>query len=169
MKLKATFKKLSQAVFFFGLFILATAMIPTGTTSAAGPDCSGNNWSDNNILGIPPWYKYLEGEDVEQLDGNTVCQPVINSDKVKGTGQSSLPKGDILLIAAAILEMLSRLAALAAFAYLIYGGFMYLTSSGNPEQVKKAGSTLLNAAIGLGIAISATTFINFFATRLGAS
>jgi biopolymer transport protein ExbB/TolQ len=55
---------------------------------------------------------------------------------------------------------------LAAFFYLIYGGFMYLTSSGNAESVKKAGSTLLNAAIGLAIAISATTLVNFFASRL---
>ena len=62
--------------------------------------------------------------------------------------------------------MLIAVAGLAALAYLVYGGFMYLTSNGNAEQVKNAGSTLLNAIIGLAIAISATTLVNYIANQL---
>lgn len=117
---------------------------------------------DNSLLGIPTWYKYLEGTEVTQDDGGVVCQPTITLKD----GEDKLPKKDILLIVAAVLEILIRIAGIAAFIYLLYGGFMYLTSSGNSESVKNAGSTLLNAAIGLAIAVSATTIINFFANRL---
>ncbi|MDQ5914078.1 MAG: hypothetical protein QG623_697 [Patescibacteria group bacterium] len=126
------------------------------------------------LLGIPTWYKYLGGSEVQQrnpADGSpagTVCQPLIwtRSDETDPSKNEKLPRRDMLLIAAAIIDILLRVAGLAAFIYLLYGGFMYLTSSGNSEGVKKAGSTLLNAAIGLAIAISATTIVNYFAGRL---
>ncbi len=118
--------------------------------------------TDNSLLGIPTWYKYLDGTEVTQDDGSVVCQPTIGLKD----GEDKLPKKDILLIVAAVLEILIRIAGIAAFVYLLYGGFMYLTSSGNSESVKNAGSTLLNAAIGLAIAVSATTIVNFFASRL---
>lgn len=37
----------------------------------------------------------------------------------------------------------------------IYGGFMWMTAAGNDEQVKKAGSLIRSAVIGLIIVISA--------------
>ena len=37
----------------------------------------------------------------------------------------------------------------AALIMLLYGAYMYLTSEGNPEKVKKAQSTLMYAVIGL--------------------
>ena len=119
---------------------------------------------DNSILGIPTWYKYLDGEEVEIRDIKdsstirTVCQPVIEPD----SGQS-IPTEDILLVVAAIFDILIRIAGLAAFIFLLYGGFMYLTSSGEAENTKKAGQILLNAAIGLAIAVSATAIVNFVA------
>jgi hypothetical protein len=126
-------------------------LVPAQTNACSVPT--------GTLLGIPPWYKYLQGEEVEQKDG-TVCQPKLTAPS------GELPKKDLLLVAAAVLEMLIRVAGLAAFAFLIYGGFMYLTSSGNSESTKKAGSTILNAAIGLAISISATTLVNFFANKL---
>lgn len=125
---------------------------------------SGNAFAcdvpQDTILGIPPWYTYLEGEEIQQLDSSgspkteTACQPVVRT------------RTDLALIMAAILTILIRVAGIAAFIFLLYGGFMYLTSNGNPENVKNAGTTLLNAAIGLAIAISGTVLVNFFAGRL---
>lgn len=140
----------------------------TATVSAlnSGESCDAG---DNSLLGVPPWYKYLPAEGITQIvpvagggyEEKVICQPTI-----KAQADEKLPINNILLIVAAFIEILIRVAGLAAFVYLIYGGFMYLTSNGNSENVSKAGSTLLNAAIGLGIAISATAFINFFAGRL---
>ncbi len=141
-----------MAVFALAVLSVLT-LIPAQTNACSVPT--------GTLLGIPPWYKYLQGEEVQQKDGS-VCQPKLTA------SNGELPKKDLLLIGAAVLEMLIRVAGLAAFAFLIYGGFMYLTSSGNSDSTKKAGSTLLNAAIGLAIAISSTTLVNFFANKLSA-
>jgi len=143
----------------------------TGNASAKVGDNCSDTLDRNALFGIPPWYKYLPGEIVIQqtLDGSggleevEVCQPVIKKD---ASSEKAIPKKAILLIVAAVLQMLISVAGLAALGYLIYGGFMYLTSNGNAEQVKNAGSTMLNAIVGLAIAISATTLVNYLATNL---
>jgi hypothetical protein len=156
-------------------FLIVGIFFAIGQNTMASTPCSADEIAEirgNTLLGIPPWYKYLPTEKVRTIvpDGNggtqtvEACQPTIK----RINDEKTIPRNNILLVVAAILEILVRVAGLAAFIYLIYGGFMYLTSGGNSENVKKAGSTLLNAAIGLAIAISATTFINFFAGRLAA-
>ncbi len=131
----------------------------------------------NGVLGIPTWYKYLDGKWVataikdssgalvfdvtDPAKHELICQP-----DIKTSGGETIPFTAIMSISAAILDILVRLAGLVAFGYLVYGGFIYLTSSGESDKAKKAGSTLLNAAIGLAIAVSASAIINFFASRL---
>lgn len=155
------------------VFVISLSFVGFGMSgsvnAAAGGDCS-DTLNRGSLFGIPPWFKYLPGEYVTQVvpdgsggvDEKEVCQPVIKKD----SSENAIPKKAILLIVAAVLQMLIAVAGLAALAYLVYGGFMYLTSNGNAEQTKKAGSTLLNAIVGLAIAISATTLVNYFATQL---
>lgn len=156
--------------FILVLIISTVLLVLNGSYRASalnvGDSC---DVGDNSLLGIPTWYKYLPAEGITQIvpvkgggvEEKVVCQPTL-----KTIDDEKIPINNILLIVAAITEILIRIAGLAAFIFLIYGGFMYLTSSGNSENISKAGTTLLNAAIGLGIAISATAFINFFAGRL---
>jgi hypothetical protein len=49
----------------------------------------------------------------------------------------------------------------AALVTFIYAGFMFLTSSGNPEQVKKAKDTMLYAAIGVAISMGSYAILSF--------
>lgn len=72
-----------------------------------------------------------------------------------------------LLIAMAILDDLVRLAALVAVGYIIYGGFQYITSQGSPDLTKKAQQTIINALIGLVLAIIAASVVAFIGNRLG--
>lgn len=44
--------------------------------------------------------------------------------------------------------------------FLIYGGMLFVLSSGNPDKVKKAKNTVLFSLIGLALAISANVIIN---------
>ena len=48
---------------------------------------------------------------------------------------------------------------------LIFGGFLYITSAGNPEKVKNAKNTIMYAIIGLIIAIFAYAIINWVVTQ----
>lgn len=169
---KKSIKKLKTVILVLVLGLSFAGLGATGDTRAAiGDDCSGD-LRRSAFFGIPPWYKYLPGEKVLQMapDGSggikevEVCQPVIKKD----SSEKAIPKKAILLIVASVLQMLIAVAGLAALAFIVYGGFMYLTSNGNAEQVKNAGSTLLNAIIGLAIAVSATTIVNYLAKQLSA-
>lgn len=59
-----------------------------------------------------------------------------------------------------IIKVIAGLAGLVATGFFVAGGFMYITSSGNPEHLDRAKRTLLWAAIGLGITIAAFVISN---------
>ncbi len=60
------------------------------------------------------------------------------------------------------------LIALAAL-FIILAAFRYLTSGGDPEKAKKAGSTLLYAAVAVGVALLARAIPLVAASFLGAN
>lgn len=97
---------------------------------------------------FPTWYEYLP----KTMTSGT-CQPAIHS------------LTDIWLIVAAIIEILLRLAALAAVVFIIYGGIMFTTSQGSPDQTAQARSTIINALIGLAFAVSAALLVGFLAEQ----
>jgi hypothetical protein len=106
--------------------------------------CPGPKEAIWNIL--PTWYEFLPRNSA----GGT-CQPALFS------------LSDIWLVAAAIVEILLRIAALAAIVFVIVGGVMFTTSQGSPEQAAKARSTIINALIGLLISVSASLLVGFLA------
>lgn len=106
-----------------------------------------------SFFGLKPWYAYL------QLDGN--CN-VVNFQVLPQNGQS-----DLLLVGLAIFDDLLRIAALVAIGYIIYGGVLYVTSQGSPDQTGKAQNTILNALIGLVIAIISAALVSFIGSRIG--
>jgi hypothetical protein len=63
-----------------------------------------------------------------------------------------------------IITVLAGLAGLVATGFFVAGGFTYITSSGNPEQLDKAKRTLTWSAIGLAIVIAAFVLANIVTT-----
>lgn len=59
-----------------------------------------------------------------------------------------------------IIQIIAGLAGLIATGFFVAGGFGYITSSGNPENLEKSKRTLLYAAIGLAITIGAFVLSN---------
>jgi ABC-type Fe3+ transport system permease subunit len=108
--------------------------------------CSGKGVVDQLFLSFPTWYEYLPTTSV-----NGVCSPQLSS------------LSDVWLIVAAVIEILLRIAALVAVAFVIYGGIAYSVSQGNPDKTSKAKNTLLYAFIGLVIAVSAAAIVTFIA------
>jgi len=107
------------------------------------------------FFGLAPWYQYLQMAD----DGTGHCTP--QNFQVLGTHSS------FLLIGMAIIDDLIRVAALVAFFFIITGGFTYMTSQGAPDATSRAKSTIVNALVGLVIAILATVIVNFIGNSLG--
>ena len=119
-------------------------MNPLLLFAAYNPQCNGG------FLIFPPWYKYLNVSDYP------ACVPAVTH------------LTDIWLIVAAIIEILLRVAAIVAVVFIIYAGFSYTTSQGDPEGTGRAKSTLVNALIGLAIAVSAAAIVSFIANSIKA-
>lgn len=110
--------------------------------AAISDKCGGS------FLGFPKWYSYL------QSDSANSCSPAISS------------LTDIWLIVAAIIEILLRIAALIAVIFVISGGFKYITSQGEPEATAHARGAIINALIGLVIAVSAAVIVGYIARSI---
>lgn len=122
----------------------------TSFMAAAGDACQLRAGSGGDLFGIPTWYKYLSG--VEETGGK--CAVSFNF------------PGDIMLIAAAIIEILLRIAALVAVGFVLYGGVQYIMSQGEPDRLTAARSTIINALIGLAIAVVSIAVVVYVAGRL---
>lgn len=103
-----------------------------------------------DFFGFPTWYKYLDGTGT-----GADCNPVITS------------INDIWLIVLAIIEILIRLAAIAAIVYIVYGGIRLTASRGNPDKIASARTAIIDAIVGLLIAIIAIALVNFIGNSVG--
>lgn len=128
---------LSSIVTIFTVFILSSS----SALALVPPECS------NSFFGLPPWYQYLNIEP-------TNCSIV--------PGQSNVP----VLVILGVIAIAIRLAGILAVFMIIWGGYKFIFSDGNSDQVAGARKTILNAVIGLIIVILATPLVNFIASRL---
>ncbi len=115
------------------------------------------------FFGLPTWYKYL----VETGRMKTVTDPHSGIVSCDLDGGLKWADGDLLLIFLGVLDICLRVAALVAIGYVIYGGISYITSEGSPDQTKNAQTTIINALIGLIIAILSTAIVSFVGNKLG--
>jgi len=100
---------------------------------------------------LPSWYKYLDGH--TDSTGACTLEDIVFPDDI----------GAILL---AVVEILLRIGAIVAVGFVIYGGFMYITSQGEPDKAAAARTTIINALVGLVVAILATAIISFIGGQL---
>ncbi|MDB5168784.1 MAG: hypothetical protein JWO41_140 [Candidatus Saccharibacteria bacterium] len=105
--------------------------------------CTGGG----SFFAFPHWYQYLDSVP----GSNGICTPAF-------TGLN-----DVWLVVAAIIEIMLRVGALIAVIAVIYGGFNYLTSQGEPDKTNKARMTIINALAGLAISIFASVLVSFIA------
>ena len=60
-----------------------------------------------------------------------------------------------------ILKVILGVLGVVAVAYIIYGGFMITTASGDPVKVKKGKETIMYGVMGLVVALLAFAIVNF--------
>lgn len=106
-----------------------------------------NACSSNKFFGLPTWYKYLN------LDEN--CN-VITKDI------ENVPAKIIL----GVIDIALYLAGILAVVMIIWGGYLFIFGNGDPGQIASARKTILNAVIGLVIAILASQIVRFVAYLL---
>lgn len=70
-------------------------------------------------------------------------------------------------VIANIINIAMMAAGLVAVIYLVIGGFRYVTSGGNAEQIEGAKATILNAIIGLIVIFISFLLVNYILRALG--
>jgi hypothetical protein len=124
------------------------------------------------FFGLVPWYQYMTGEffstsapTSSQGDPCAIkCFNLFNQTVANDCGQKNSDVPGVLL---AVIDDLLRVAGLAAIAFVLVGAFQLVTSQGNAEETVKARSTILNALIGLALAMVAIAFISFIGSKIG--
>jgi len=100
---------------------------------------------NDSILGIPSWHAKLEKSPFPE------CAPQLDD------------LDNIWLIVLGIADILIRLSIYFAIGFIIYGGVQFVISQGVPDKVAAAKKTILNAVIGLALAVTATAIVSYAA------
>lgn len=131
------------------MFLTVLGFVVRAEPVGAAP-CEPNK----TFLGVPTWYRHLDGE----TDSFGRCSPVLDRNE---DGSISLNSG--LPIGLAVLEIMLRFAGLVAVVMIFVGSFRYITTQGNPENAAGARKTIINALIGLVIVMISTGLVGYIA------
>lgn len=104
---------------------------------------------ESSLVGLKPWYAGLVGK---TKDGKCVVGTP-KSDKDDNTNMTTF----VWTIVLNVLEDLFIIAGYLALGFIIYGGYAYMTSAGDPGKATKGKSLISSAVVGLIIAILATS------------
>jgi len=120
---------------------------PTGSYTAAqcGNICTGSG----SFTGAINWAQLYAS--LRQIGGGFIFAP-------------NLTIGAII---SAALKYIFPLAGILLLVYLIWGGFIYLTSAGNPQQTKAAQGIITNALIGFVVIFVAYWIVQAIGVILG--
>lgn len=80
---------------------------------------------------------------------------------------SQLNLRDVIVLVNIIIKAALGLAGVVALIYLIYSGYLYMTSMGNPDALSSAKSKLTNTILGLIIIILAYAVVSLIVRYFG--
>ncbi len=99
---------------------------------------------NDHLLTFPAWYRGLTDGDCN------IKSP---------TDSGGLPKF-VWTIALNFIEIMLQLVGYISVAFIIVGGFTYMTSAGSPDGAARSRKTITNAVIGLVISIFSVGIVN---------
>ena len=104
------------------------------------------------ILTLKPWYDGLTQDNCSIKD--------IGSD---ADSQANF----IWRVVLNIVDDLLQLIGYTTVGYIMYGGFLMMTSNGAPDKAAHGRKTIMSAAIGLVIALASVALVNFISSKIG--
>ena len=84
-----------------------------------------------------------------------------------GNGNGLAKDADLPSVVTTVINIILYAVGVIAVVMMIFGGFQYITSSGDTAKVTKAKNTILYGIIGLVVAILAYAIVNFVITNIG--
>lgn len=157
---------LSASLITLLLFLSGVMLLPASVSAAPAPNSCKKG---GGLLNFPTWYEYLEvgTKEFKDKDGKLIgtdpCAIIGPADASTGKLNQQAVISRVLM---AVFEILLRIAGLLAIVFIVWGGVQYQISQGEPDRLSKARSVIINALIGLAIAVSATALVNFVGRNL---
>ena len=147
--------KLRKLLFVIGFVASFTLPLtfPAQVQAQSSLGTVGASECEKGILTFPVWFRGM-GK-VEKVDSDGTVHCTIASPSEVG-GLSTF----IWSIVLNVIDIILQLIAYAAVAFLIIGGFQYMTGGGNPATLQKAKGTITNALIGLVISLASVGIVN---------
>ena len=129
---------------FLGMILLAGGVFMVAPASAAsGSSCS------NHFLGFVPWYDGL-------TDSSCKIESPAGSDVQGGT--DAIAEFVWRIIANVLIDLFMVVGYLAVI-IIMYGGYLYIMSNGDPGKAAKGMKTIKSAAIGIILSVLANVII----------
>lgn len=161
--------KITKALFglvtFLFLYSALQFFSPGGISSTSVPDTTKGgsiaNQCSKEFLGLKPWFAYLPKDAFESGTCNIQNFSLFGK---TGTGADS----QLLPVALAVADDLIRIAGLVAVAFVISGGIQLVTSQAEPDKTKRARETIINALVGMVVAIIAASVVAYIGSKLSA-
>jgi len=115
-----------------------------------GDSCALPGSGVRSFFGFPHWWKYLSGA----RDPLGKCAP-----------NFQFPS-DTWAVALAIIDILLRLAGIAAVISIIIAGIGYITAAGSADKITASRKRIVNSLLGLGVVLVAATIVSFIGNSL---
>lgn len=140
-------KKITTILLIMAFFVSSLILSPEQVAAAPIRESVDNSCA-KGILGFRPWYQGI----VTKKEGKCV----VGTPKDSENGMATFVWSIVLNV---LIDLFSAI-GYAAVIFIIYGGFKYIMSQGDPGNVAKAKQILTSAAIGVGIALLASVVVN---------
>lgn len=137
-------------VILFGATSLAAVPTPV---MAAGGSCG-----TQNFLGMKPWYAGL-------CDGDDSSSNIVTPSE-KEQGGISIATFVWTIVLNVLFDLMVAIGYIAV-GFVVYGGYLYIMSQGDPTKAQKGKRTLMTAITGVVIAMGASVLVNTAVTILG--
>ena len=141
-------KKIIIAMSLMIIGSLGVSMTFPNTSFAESNKCD----KKGRILTLKPWYDGLTKDDCSLKNPDTDTNSQANY---------------IWKIALNIVDDLLQLIGYTTVGYIMYGGFLMMTSNGAPDKAAHGRKTIMSAAIGLVIALASVALVNFISSKIG--
>ena len=141
-------KKIIIAMSLMIIGSLGASMTFPNTSFAESNKCD----KKGRILTLKPWYDGLTQDNCSIKDPDSDADSQANF---------------IWKIALNIVDDLLQLIGYTTVGYIMYGGFLMMTSNGAPDKAAHGRKTIMSAAIGLVIALASVALVNFISSKIG--
>ena len=141
-------KKIIIAMSLMIIGSLGVSMTFPNTSFAESNKCD----KKGRILTLKPWYDGLTKDDCSIKDPGSDADSQANF---------------IWKIVLNIVDDLLQLIGYTTVGYIMYGGFLMMTSNGAPDKAAHGRKTTMSAAIGLVVALASVALVNFISSKIG--